>query len=106
MLGGTPVPACTYNFGVTTVAQFVATARIFENVGVTAYAGAVNSISSETLLTVAASTTAAAATTAPPTTTATKTTTPSITTSQSSATVVAYSPLALLLGLFMMLLTR
>ncbi len=36
------------------VAQFVATAQIFENTGVMAYAGAVNTLASEILLTVAA----------------------------------------------------
>ncbi len=51
---GTPVPACVYNFGVMNVSQFVGTAQIFENVGVMAYNGAVDTISSEILLTVAA----------------------------------------------------
>jgi hypothetical protein len=53
-LGGTPVPPCTYQFGVSNVKQLVATAQIFENTGVAAYDGAVNTISSEMLLTVAA----------------------------------------------------
>lgn len=48
------MPACIYSFNVQTVAQFVTAAQLFENTGVRAYTGAVDTISSETLLTVAA----------------------------------------------------
>ncbi len=51
---GVPVPPCVYNFKVMNVSQFIATAQTFENVGVMAYAGAVDTLASETLLTVAA----------------------------------------------------
>jgi hypothetical protein len=43
-LGGTPVPACNYTFPVTSVTDFVATARILENTGISAYDGAIDSI--------------------------------------------------------------
>lgn len=43
--GGVAVPACTYNFAsVTNVTQYVATAAVLENTGVSAYDGAVNTI--------------------------------------------------------------
>ena len=39
-LGGTPVPACTYNFSVVTdVPSYVAIARLLENTGAMAYTG-------------------------------------------------------------------
>jgi hypothetical protein len=45
-LGGSPVQACEYNFAqvMQNVSTFVAGAQIFENVGVTAYNGAVSTI--------------------------------------------------------------
>jgi len=36
-LGGTPVKECTYDFGYKTAAEFLAVARVLENVGVSAY---------------------------------------------------------------------
>jgi hypothetical protein len=40
-LGGKPVPACEYDFGVNGVADFVATAQVLEDTGVMAYDGAI-----------------------------------------------------------------
>ena len=40
-LGGTPVPPCNYTFNVSTVEEFIETARILENTGVNAYDGAI-----------------------------------------------------------------
>lgn len=53
-LGGTPVAACTYDFGFTDAAGFIATAQALENTGVSAYAGAAQYISDPALLTAAA----------------------------------------------------
>jgi len=54
-LGGHAVPVCTYDFGFTdNVTYFIDTARVFENVGVTAYDGAINTLSNLSLRTVAA----------------------------------------------------
>jgi len=39
-LGGTPVEEAMYNFGVTDVASYIATAQVLENLGVGAYTGA------------------------------------------------------------------
>jgi rubrerythrin len=48
--GGSPYPACTYNFGaVTTPAQYLATAVTLESTGVMAYDGAVNAITDTNL---------------------------------------------------------
>src|SRR5215210_4560129 len=52
-LGGTPVPACTYNFGktaFTSVGKFVSVARFLENTGVKAYDGAIAHIEAAILL--------------------------------------------------------
>lgn len=49
------VPVCTYNFtSVTTIAQYLEVAMLLENTGVTAYDGAVNTITDTNLQTVAA----------------------------------------------------
>ncbi|MBA3401579.1 MAG: ferritin-like domain-containing protein [Actinobacteria bacterium] len=56
-LGGTPVPACTYNFertAFTSVEQFVSVARDLENTGVMAYDGAIAHIEAAALLTAGA----------------------------------------------------
>ncbi len=53
-LGGTPVVACTYNFGYTTVDGYVAVAQALENTGVMAYDGALASLQAAQLQTAAA----------------------------------------------------
>ncbi len=40
-LGGKPVPECEYDFGVDSVADFIATAQVLEDTGVMAYDGAI-----------------------------------------------------------------
>ncbi|KAI9862453.1 MAG: hypothetical protein M1813_004303 [Trichoglossum hirsutum] len=52
-LGQTPVQPCTYNFGFTTAAGMVATARILEAVGISAYLGAAPLVESPDILTAA-----------------------------------------------------
>jgi len=52
-LGGEPVAAATYDFGVTDAASFLATAATLENVGVAAYDGAGQFIQNADLLTAA-----------------------------------------------------
>lgn len=52
-LGGTPVKAATYNFGVTDAHSFLATAMALENIGVAAYDGAGAMIKSPDILTAA-----------------------------------------------------
>lgn len=54
-LGGEPVAAATYDFGVTDAASFLATAAAVENLGVSAYDGAGAFIENPELLTAAGS---------------------------------------------------
>ncbi|GAA0527428.1 Ferritin-like domain-containing protein [Halorubrum aquaticum] len=49
LLGGEPEPELSYDFGVETVDGFLATAQVFENTGVAAYAGAAPFIESPDL---------------------------------------------------------
>ena len=53
-LGGTPKPACTYNFNYTSVDSFLAIGKVLEDTGVSAYDGAVRLIKNPALLTAAA----------------------------------------------------
>jgi len=53
-LGGRPVPRCEYNFGITSVASAVRTAKLLENTGVKAYDGAIAHIERASLLTAGA----------------------------------------------------
>ncbi len=53
-LGGTPVEACQYNFGITSLTNFISTGAILEEVGVMAYAGALGMIQSADLRTAGA----------------------------------------------------
>ncbi|MBA2712011.1 MAG: ferritin-like domain-containing protein [Rubrobacteraceae bacterium] len=53
-LHGKPVPASEYNFGITSVASAVRTARVLENTGVRAYDGAIAHIFSAEYLTAGA----------------------------------------------------
>jgi hypothetical protein len=48
-LGGTPVAACVYNFGVNNVNDFLMTAMALENTGVMAYDGAIAMVTSPTI---------------------------------------------------------
>jgi hypothetical protein len=54
-LGGEPVAAAEYNFGVTDAASFLKTAAVLENVGVAAYDGAGQFLENPDLLTAAGS---------------------------------------------------
>ncbi len=47
--------ACTYNFGISTVEQFMATAAIFEGIGTSAYLGAAAQVANKAVLTAAGS---------------------------------------------------
>jgi rubrerythrin len=54
-LGGSPVPACEYEFGTTDVKTFVATARVLETVGSSAYLGRITEVVANAYKTAAAS---------------------------------------------------
>ncbi|KAK5115411.1 hypothetical protein LTR85_009871 [Meristemomyces frigidus] len=54
-LGEAPTEECTYAFGITTAAQFVATANIIEGIGTSAYLGAAKQITNKNILTAAGS---------------------------------------------------
>ena len=54
-LGGTPAPACTYNFGVNNVNDFLMVAMALENTGVMAYDGAIAMITNPDVKQAAAS---------------------------------------------------
>ena len=53
-LGGTPTPACTYDFKYNTLDEFLATGKVLEDTGVSAYAGAAKLIKDPKILTAAA----------------------------------------------------
>jgi bacterioferritin (cytochrome b1) len=53
-LGGTPQPVDCYNFGITTADSFLQIAQVLENTGVMAYDGAIATVQSPTLQTLAA----------------------------------------------------
>jgi rubrerythrin len=53
-LGGKPVPASNYDFGITSVGSAVRTAKVLENTGVRAYDGAIAHIQAARLLTAGA----------------------------------------------------
>jgi Ferritin-like domain len=53
-LGGQPVPRSEYNFGITSVASAVRTAKFLENTGVRAYDGAIAHLQRASLLTASA----------------------------------------------------
>ena len=53
-LGGTPKPACTYNFTYNNIDDFLATAVVLEDTGVSAYDGAAKLIKNPAILTAAA----------------------------------------------------
>ncbi|KAG0314271.1 hypothetical protein BGZ99_008269 [Dissophora globulifera] len=48
-LGGNPVPACTYNFPVEIVPEFLAIAQALETTGVSAYTGAIDGLDGDLL---------------------------------------------------------
>jgi hypothetical protein len=52
--GADPIPECTYNFNLSTVEDFIQKAATFENVGVQAYDGALNTLSSDAYVQAAA----------------------------------------------------
>ncbi|KAF9363535.1 hypothetical protein BGX34_003892 [Mortierella sp. NVP85] len=57
---GDPVPACEYNFPLDTLTQFLSLSQALENTGVSAYLGAIKSLSGDLLTAAAAITTAEA----------------------------------------------
>ena len=50
-LGGEPVPASDYDFGITNVASAVRTAQVLENTGIKAHDGAIAYVERANLLT-------------------------------------------------------